>query len=83
MSGNIVKFKPRQNACQHKYIIIDLDMRQLQCETCGANVDPIEWIYQLGVEEDILTKRIDSLKRELQKLQGQKAELRNKLNVRP
>ncbi|ACU61291.1 hypothetical protein Cpin_3829 [Chitinophaga pinensis DSM 2588] len=70
--GQLIKLGVRTKNCRHKNVELDLDLRHVICQTCGANVDPFEWIVSVAIEEDILEARISRLKQELDGLTKRK-----------
>lgn len=60
------KFKwrgDRLNVCKHdKGVLVDARKRTLECETCGAVVDPFDLIVLMAKWEDRLDARLEAMR---------------------
>jgi len=84
----ILKFKKIKKLCSHYRILVDVETRTIECEQCGAIVDPFDFLYRIAKEQLDLDERkkilqldIDKLKQEttdrLVKIEELKKEERN------
>lgn len=77
MSENIISFrtltkwdKIDQNTCRHLTVIVDEELWSIECQTCGAKLDPIQFLIRLGQQEKDVEYRIDRLKKIEADIQG-------------
>jgi hypothetical protein len=74
--------------CQHAHALIDENARQLECRTCGAQLDPIAWIVKLAhepswllglrTETRQLRQEVEELKAEITRLRATRNRLKKK-----
>jgi hypothetical protein len=43
--------------------------------SCNANVDPLDWIFKMSIEKDMLMSRINILKKQITALELQRKKL--------
>ena len=71
--SNIIKFDPDRaplrirstKYCQHKHIIVCEKSRTLECDVCGATIDPFDFMLKWAREDRSLEFRMKHLKDEL------------------
>jgi hypothetical protein len=89
--SKIVKFDPDRaplsirstKFCRHKYIIVCEKSRTLECDTCGAAIDPFDFMLKWAKEDRSLEYRMKQLKDELKRLGEKLGKLRRmEKNVR-
>ena len=74
--SKIIKFDPNRaplrirsmKYCPHKHIIVCEKSRTLECEVCGAIIDPFDFMLKWAMEDRSLEYRVKHLKNELKRL---------------
>jgi hypothetical protein len=74
--SNIVKFDPDRaplrirstKYCRHKHIIVCEKSRTLECDVCGATIDPFDFMLKWAREDRSLEYRMKQLHDELKRL---------------
>jgi len=74
--SKIIKFDPDQaplrirstKFCRHKHIIVCEKSRTLECDACGATIDPFDFMLRWAREDRFLEFRMKQLKEELKRL---------------
>lgn len=54
--------------CQHMYVLVDEELRTLECEDCGVPVDPISHMVKQAYEEVQFCYTLDVLRQEASRL---------------
>lgn len=67
--------KQTDKNCQHKYVEIDADEREVRCQNCNAIVDPFEYVLGMAYEENSQMQYKKWLKREVEMLEKQKQDI--------
>ena len=63
--SNVISLKMVKNAkCDHKNILIDEALWQIECGDCGLILDPIHFLVQLARKENGYKWKVDELKKE-------------------
>jgi hypothetical protein len=82
--SKIVKFDPDRaplrirpaKFCRHKHIIVCEKSRTIECDTCGAAIDPFDFMLRWAKEDRFLEYRMKQLKEELKRLGEKLGKLR-------
>jgi len=68
--------KTRPSSCRHKRsVVLDPDSRTIQCDDCGAFVDPFDVLSGIVNREIRLTSSREYLAHEVKKLRDEKRDL--------
>jgi hypothetical protein len=59
------------SANEAPHVWVDEATRDLECRTCGARLDPFDYIWLLATEGDLLTRDTKRLREEKQSLKAQ------------
>lgn len=51
ISLNVARNKYRQDKCQHKHMTVDEDLNEVQCDDCGAKLNPVAVLLRFANEE--------------------------------
>ena len=49
--------------CQHKHVTVDERLAEVECQDCGAKLNPMQVLARLAREESRLKHRIESLRK--------------------
>jgi len=74
--AKVIKFDPDRaplrirstKFCQHKYIVVCEKSRTLECDVCGATIDPFDFMLKWAKEDRFLEYRLKEIKVELKRL---------------
>lgn len=73
---------PEKRRCGHRAVFVAAEHRMLECQNCGAMVDPFDFLWETAREESSLTAEVealkakrDALKKEVGELAGEKVAL--------
>lgn len=80
------KLKPY---CQHEFAVIDYQARAVECDKCGAPLDPlavlntvandVAWVEHLEREKARLAKEVGELKTEVERLKAARSDLKRRI----
>ena len=77
-----IKTKKTPTACRHKNITCEDHTRQIQCQTCGKTLDPFDWIFRQGIEQERAVFDLQHIRHETQLAMKEIADLyRQKRNL--
>ena len=77
-----IRTKKTHKACRHKSIICDDHTRQIECQSCGKILDPFDWIFRQGVEQEKAVFDLQHIRHETQIAMDEFADLsRQKRNL--
>lgn len=68
--------------CQHKRSILDTKLRKVTCRDCGAELDPIEVLFQMADSEGIKRQEFTKLWERISNLKKFYTELRKRLRLK-
>jgi hypothetical protein len=66
--------------CSHKYVEVDIDERELRCQTCKSVVEPFDFILSMAYEERNQQWTQKELKRQIESLKDEKQRLEKDVN---
>lgn len=66
ISLKIARDKYRPDKCRHRHMTVDEELNTVQCDDCGAQLNPVAVLMRFATEESSWTQQANSL-RELHK----------------
>ena len=72
ISLNLARNKYRPDKCRHRHMTVDEDLNTVQCDDCGAQLNPVAVLMRFATEESRWAQQAHSLR-----------ELHKKLDARP
>ena len=57
-----VKHKYEHNRCRHRQIVVDEDLLEVECGTCGKKLNPITILARFAQEESYWGHRLEKIK---------------------
>lgn len=67
--------KRKKGYCLHKSIIVDEHERMVECASCGAKIDPFDFLLHTANNENYWYQHASELKKKAQSLQSIKERL--------
>ena len=64
-----------QRRCRHRRVFVAAAQRMLECQDCGAMVDPFDFLWETAHEETSLKAEVEGLKAKRDALKKEVAEL--------
>jgi ribosomal protein S27E len=68
--------------CAHHDTLIDTALAKVKCKTCGAELNPIEWVAMMSEEWHRVTRLYQNLKEQKQKTDAKIQDLEEKSKVK-
>lgn len=66
---------PEKRRCGHRAVFVAAEHRMLECQNCGAMVDPFDFLWETAREESSLTAEVEALKAKRDALKKEVADL--------
>lgn len=89
MGDNIIQLTPKEKRefkqrfktqkakyCKHHVILVDEKTRMLECEDCGAMIEPFDYMLRLAQQEENIFSERTMLKYEVQELRKERDTLK-------
>jgi IS1 family transposase len=77
----LFRVKRPDRSCEHNYVCVDVDAREVICSSCNARLDPFAHLVWLGDRWERYTAAIDRILRKLNSKQSElerlEADIRN------
>jgi hypothetical protein len=64
----LVRFQ--ENPCEHIHILINESLWQVECEDCGAILDPIAYLAKLAKKQELLAYQLENIEIAVNKAKG-------------
>jgi len=70
----------KKHSCNHKLIEVDVEEKEIRCQSCNTIVDSFDFIYGLATETENHVSHKQMLEREIKELQERKFRLEKDVN---